>query len=74
MVKKDTRHGDRHSPGYNLQFHRENYVQLNLKIRKDSGIIDALNLMTELTGMPKTEYIRDVLVDRLLEDGYMPEK
>ena len=73
-MAKIARRGDRHSPEYNREFHRENYVQVNLKIRKDSGIIEALNLMTEVTGMPKTEYIRDAVQDRLREDGYMPEK
>ena len=73
MAKKDIRRGDRHSPGYSDN-KRENYDLIQLRVRKDSGIMDALDLMCELTGMPRTEYLRNALQDRLMQDGYMPEK
>ena len=74
MAKKDIRRGDRHSPGYSDNYKRENYDLIQLRVRKDSGIMDALDLMCELTGMPRTEYLRNALQDRLMQDGYMPEK
>lgn len=71
-MKKDTRRGDRHLPGVSEQYKREHYDQVNVRLRKDSGITDGLEMMQRLTGMPKSEYIRDALVDRLKKDGYLP--
>ena len=73
-MAKDMRKGDRHLPGYSDNYKRENYDLIQLRVRKDSGIMDALNLMNDLTGMPRSEYLRSALVDQLAKDGYMPEK
>ena len=74
MAKRDTRKGDRHRPGYMEAYKRETYTQVNVRLRKDSGIAEALELACRITGMPKSEYIRDALAERLQNDGYMPEK
>lgn len=73
-MAKDMRRGDRHSEGYSEKYKRENYDLIQLRVRKDSGIMDALDLMNELTGMPRSEYLRSALIDQLARDGYMPWK
>ncbi len=73
MVKKN-RNADRHTPGYMEEYKREKYTQVNVRIRKDSGILEALEIMNRVTGMPKAEYIRDAIEERLMDDGYMSEK
>lgn len=65
---------DRHAPGYMEEYKRETYAQVNVRIRKDAGILEALELMNRVTGMPKAEYIRDAIEHQLMSDGYMPEK
>ena len=74
MAKRDARKGDRHRPGYSEAYKRETYTQINVRLRKDSGIAEALELACQITGMPRSEYIRDALEDRLRDDGYLPEK
>lgn len=66
-----TRKGDRHSPGYMDAYKKEVYHQMNVRIRKDSGILDALELAHKVTGMPKAEYIRVSIEEKLIADGYM---
>lgn len=73
-MAKDMRKGDRHLPGYSDNYKRENYDLIQLRVRKDSGIMDALDMMNRLTDMPKAEYIRNAVADRLQQDGYMPWK
>ena len=70
----ENRRKDRHSSEYARKFDVENYDHINFKFRKDSGIMDALELACRITGMGKNQYIRDAVVDRLIGDGYMPEK
>lgn len=69
----ENRRKDRHSAGYVERFHKETYEQVNFRVRKDSGIIEALELASRMTGITKSGYIRDAVVDRLKDDGYMPE-
>ena len=70
----ENRRKDRHTPGYSRNFDKENYDHINFKFRKDSGIMDALELACRMTGIGKNQYIRDAVVDRLIDDGYLPEK
>lgn len=65
---------DRHDSEYLRKFDKENYDHINFKFRKDSGIMDALILAQRMTGVAKNQYIRDAVFDRLVQDGYMPEK
>lgn len=50
------------------------YHQLGLKIRKDSGIFEALEAMTESTGMAKGTYINAKVREALIRDGYLKEE
>ena len=36
---------DRHAPGYMEEYKRETYAQVNVRIRKDAGILEALELL-----------------------------
>ncbi len=71
---QDQKRKDRHDPEYARNFDKEFYDHINFKFRKDSGIMDALELACRMTGMGKNQYIRNAVFDRLVEDGYMPEK
>ena len=64
---------DRHKPGYQTRFNAENYHQFYLRIRKDSGIMDALRNMSAETGVSVNAYITETVKRQLIADGYMPE-
>lgn len=72
MAPRDTRRGDRHKIGYNNEFNRENYVQLNFRVRKDSGIAEALMRVAD-AGISKNEYVRKAVVEQLRKDGYLQD-
>lgn len=70
----ENRKKDRHLPGYQRNFDKENYDHINFTFRKDTGIMDALKLACRKTGMSKNEYIREALLDRLVRDNCIPWK
>lgn len=74
VMAKDTRKGDRHRDGYTQEFNQANYVQLNLRVRKDSGIAQAIDKVCERTGMSRNEYIRKCVVQDLVQCGYLPNR
>ena len=51
---------------------KENCMRLNMKIRNDSGIPEALERMKE-TGQSANSYAIAALVTQLRKDGYLPE-
>lgn len=63
---------DRHKPGYIDRYHAENYHQFYLRVRKDSGIMDALQKMRDDTGDSVNGYIMESVKRRLIAEGYMP--
>ena len=65
---------DRHRSEYLRSFDKENYDHINFKFRKDTGIMDALELACRKTGMTKNEYIREAVLDRLVADDCIPWK
>lgn len=64
---------DRHRPGYSTQYHAENYHQFYLRVRKDSGIMDALRKMQDETGSSVNGYITESVKRKLIADGFMPD-
>ena len=70
----EKRRKDRHTSEYARDFDKANYDHINFKFRKDSGIMDALKLACQKTGMSRNEYIRDALLDRLVRDDCIPWK
>lgn len=50
------------------------YKTLLMKIRKDSGIFEALYKNQEITGVAPTTYAQAALVAALRKDGYLPEE
>ena len=64
---------DRHKPGYIAQYHAENYHQFYLRVRKDSGIMDALQKLRDESGDSINAYITESVRQKLIADGYMPE-
>lgn len=53
--------------------HNKIYMQKGIKIRRDSHIPEALELMTEKTGTSVNSYIVSCLRDKLIQDGYLQE-
>ena len=49
------------------------YYQRGIKIRKDSGIPDALEQMSAKTGVGVSTYIIIAIKEKLINDGYMNE-
>ena len=43
-----------------------------IKIRKDSGILEALDEACEKTSLSKSEYIRCAVEEQLTKDGFLP--
>ena len=52
---------------------KENTVQILLRVTRSSGIPDALRKMQEKTGIATSEYIRKILRENLVKDGYLSE-
>lgn len=70
---QESKRKDRHKPGYIDRYHAENYHQFYLRVRKDSGIMDALQKMRDDTGDSINGYIMESVKRRLIAEGYMSE-
>ena len=64
---------DRHSAGYLNEYRRQNYHQFYLRVRKDSGIMEALQKMHDDTGDSINSFIVETVKRKLIADGYMHE-
>ena len=71
---QENKRKDRHKPGYKDRFNAENYHQFYLRVRKDSGIYDALQKMHDETGDSINGYIVESVKRKLIDDGFMSEK
>lgn len=49
----------------------ENTVRYHFRLSKNTGVPDALKTMTGKTGETETQYIRRVVIDALIRDGYL---
>ena len=70
---QESKRKDRHKPGYITQYHAENYHQFYLRVRKDSGIMEALQKMRDESGDSINAYIAESVKRSLVADGYMSE-
>lgn len=52
----------------------ENTVRYHFRISKNTGIPDALRIMTEKTGETDLAYIRRVVTESLKRDGFLRDK
>ena len=57
---------------YDREF-RKNYVNVTLNIRKDSGIPEALKLMTYKTGKTIGRYALEALAEKLIRERFLRE-
>ena len=57
----------------NDEWKKANTVQILLRVTYSSGIPDALNRVKEDTGESATVYIRRIVHDALIRDGYLQE-
>lgn len=53
---------------------KENTVRYHFRISKNTGIPEALQKMTEKTGENEMVYIRRVVTESLIRDGFLQEK
>ena len=56
-----------------LKSQQKHYKQVTMKIRRDSGIIEALNTCENATGEAPATYAQRVLREALIRDGYLTE-
>ena len=54
-----------------LKSQQKVYKQVTMKIRKDSGIYEAMKKCEEETGIAPATYAQNALVERLTRDGYL---
>lgn len=54
--------------------HKKIYYERGIKIRKDSGVPEALEDMTNRSGIPVSKYIIQALTEKLIRDGYLQEQ
>ena len=47
------------------------YDRFSVKVRKDSGIFDAMNAAANKTGISKNNYVVQAVVRQLIADGYL---
>ena len=63
---------DRHRKGYATEHQKVIYDTLNLRVRKDSGLKNAIRIFAMRKGMSANEYIKEAVVNQLAFDGYIP--
>ncbi|MBQ4075582.1 MAG: hypothetical protein IJD39_10330 [Clostridia bacterium] len=54
-----------------LKSQQKHYKQVTMKIRKDSGIIEALEENYQKTGVAPATYAQAALREKLIRDGYL---
>lgn len=54
-----------------LRSQQKVYKQVTMKIRKDSGIYEALKKYEEDTGIAPATYAQNALIEKLKHDGYL---
>lgn len=64
-----TRHGDRHRPGYTTSYQKEVYDDLRIRVRKDSGIKEAIQEASARNHMSVNEYVIQAIVMKLEIDA-----
>lgn len=57
-----------------LRSQQKHYKQVTMKIRRDSGIIEALEDCEGKTGVAAATYAQAALREALIRDGYLSEK
>lgn len=57
------------NPEYIAKWRRDNVTQVQVKIRKDSGIVSALETACKVTGKSRNAYIIDAIRNALQRDG-----
>ena len=70
---QESKRKDRHKPGYIDRYHAENYHQFYVRVRKDAGIMDALQKMRDETGESINSYITESVKRRLIAEKYLAE-
>ncbi|MBQ8313870.1 MAG: hypothetical protein IJX84_11790 [Clostridia bacterium] len=45
----------------------------SVKVRKSTGMVEALKEMTQNTGIPRNAYIINAVCEKLIQDGYNPD-
>lgn len=53
---------------YNAQYDAQNYKSVVIQVRRDSGVLEALEARLEGTGMSKSDYIRAALIEKIAQD------
>lgn len=55
----------------NESWKAENTVRYHFRLSKNTGIPEALRTMTEKTGESEMQYIRRVVTESLIRDGFL---
>lgn len=63
---------DRHRAGYTKEFNKATYEQIHLRVRKDSGLPEALERAVQ-AGYSKNDYITEALRFRLVCDEFLED-
>jgi hypothetical protein len=57
----------------NEKWKAENTVRYHFRLSKNTGVPEALQKMRETTGETELEYIRRVVTESLIRDGFVPK-
>lgn len=63
---------DRHREGYTEEYNKATYEQIHLRVRKDSGLPEALEKAVQ-AGYSKNDYITEALRFRLIVDEFLKD-
>lgn len=58
---------------YDVEYQKDTYIRIVVKIRKNSEEWDALEECKAHTGIPYATYAHTALMEKLQRDGYLPE-
>lgn len=53
---------------YNAEYDTANYRTVAFQVRRDSGILDALEACVGERGISKSDYIRSALIEKIAQD------
>ena len=57
----------------NDEWKKANTVQKNVRLTRNSGIIEALKTASEKAEVSESMYIRNALIEKLRRDGYLQD-
>ena len=57
----------------NDEWKKANTIRINVRLTKNSGLVEALKTASEKAEISESMYIRNALIEKLRRDGYLQD-